>query len=105
MPPPISTNATEVLRTAGEVQIVLSDSQPNIVLDTQTGTEIIMGVTGINIVSPGGNIRIAGGTITIEASLIRLEAGIVEARMIRCDTIVANSVVGTAYTPGVGNLM
>lgn len=99
-----TTNATEIIRTTGGVQILLTDSPPTISLDTQTGTKIVMGATGVNIVSAGANIRIEGGVVTIEASLIKLEAGIVTARMIQCDTIVAGSVIGASYTPGAGNI-
>lgn len=102
---PVATNNTEIIRTTGEVQIVLSDSQPNIQLDTNDGTKIVMGATGVSIVSSGAKIRIEGGVITMEASLIKLDAGIVTAQMIRCTTIVAESVVGSSYTPGVGNIM
>lgn len=102
--PLVSTNASETLRTNGEVQIVLSESQPYIQLDTQQGTKIVMGMTSVSIVSAGGSIKIEGGTITISAGLINLEAPIVTANMIRCSTIVAESVIGASYTPGAGNV-
>jgi hypothetical protein len=104
MPPP-ATNSTEIIQTTGEVQIILSDSGPSISLETPTGTKILMGASDINIATPGGRIRIEGGTVTIDAAQIRLESAVVTARMIRCDTIIAENVVGSTYTPGVGNLM
>ena len=99
-----TTSTTEIIRTTGDVQIVLSDSQPNIYMDTQNGTKIVMGAAGVNIVAAGANIRIEAGIVTIDASLIKLEAGIVTARMIRCDTIIAENVIGASYTPGAGNI-
>ncbi len=102
MPPP---NNTEIIRTAGEVRIVLDDSGPSIKLETPTGTKIFMGAGDVTIKAAGGSIRIKGGVITIDAALIQLNAAMVTTRVLRCDTLIAESVVATSYTPGVGNLM
>lgn len=105
MPPPVGTSNTEIIRTTGEVQIVLSDSGPSITLETPTGTKILMGASDVHIKTPAGSIRIEGGSITINAAQIRLEAPLVTARILRCDTLIAESVVASVYTPGVGNIM
>lgn len=105
MPPPATTNSTEIIRTTGEVQIVLSDSGPSISLETPTGTKILMGATDIKINTPSGSIRIEGGVITLDAAQIRLESPMVTARVLRCDVLIAESVVGSSYTPGAGNIM
>ena len=102
MPPP---NNTEIIRTTGEVQIVLADSGPSITLETPTGTKIVMGAADVNIQAAGGSIRIQGGVITIDAGHIQLNAAMVSTRILRCDTLIAENVVATSYTPGVGNLM
>ena len=104
MPPPVATNSTEIIRTTGEVQITLSDSGPSISMETPTGSRIMIGATAITIASAAGRIVIDGGAITIDAAMIRLEAPVVTARLIRCDTIIAESVVGSSYTPGTGNI-
>lgn len=100
-----SPNNTEIIRTTGEVQIVLADSGPSITLETPTGTRILVGASDINIAAGGGSIRIAGGVIMIDAALIQLNAAMVTARVLRCDTLIAESVVAASYTPGVGNMM
>jgi len=102
MPP---TNNTEIIRTTGDVQIVLSDAGPSITLQTPTGSMIVIGASDINIEGAGGRIRIANGVISIDAAIIRLESAMVTARTIRCETLVAESVISNLYSPGVGNLM
>ena len=104
MPPP-PTNSTEIIRTTGEVQIVLSDSGPSILLETPAGTKVLMGATGIKINTPSGSIHIEGGVITLDAAQIRLESPMVTARILRCETLIADSVVSASYTPGAGNIM
>ena len=102
MPPP---NNTEIIRTTGDVQIVLSDSGPSITLETPTGSTIVIGASAINIQAGGASIRVAGGMVSIDAAVIKLESAMVEARTLRCDTLIAQSVISTLYSPGVGNLM
>ncbi len=99
------TRTTEVIRTTGEVKITLSDSGPSIEIETPTGTKVMVGASNINIATQAGSIRIEGATITIDAAQIRLEAPLVTARILRCDTLIAESVVATSYTPGAGNIM
>ncbi len=99
------TRATEIIRTSGEVMITLSDSGPSIELQTPTGTRILVGASDITIKTIAGSIKIEGATITIDAAQIRLDAPMVTARTIRCETIIAECVVGSSYTPGAGNIM
>lgn len=46
----------------------------------------------------------SAGPVRVAAPIVRLEAGMVEASgVLKCETLVANSVVASSYTPGVGN--
>ena len=98
------TRATEIIRTTGDVKITLSDAGPSIELQTPTGTKIMVGSASISIATQAGSIRIDGGTITIDAAQIRLESPMVTARILRCDTLIADMVVASSYTPGAGNI-
>ncbi len=46
------TRNTEVIRTTGDLKIVLSDADTSISLDTNLGSKIVLGVTGITIDAP-----------------------------------------------------
>ena len=60
-----------------------------------------MGVGG----DSDGPVTSAGGTTSINGSTISLNAPMTEsAGVIRADTIIANTVIGSSYTPGAGNL-
>ncbi len=98
-------NTVETIRTNGGVEIRLSDQAPNITLKTGDGTEITVDGTSVDIRAGGSRVRIAAGIVSIDAAQMQIDAPILTARLIRCDTIVATTVIGTSYTPGVGNLM
>ena len=45
------------------------------------------------------------GTVTVSAPMVRVEAGSAEVSgVLKCDTLIANSVVASSYTPGSGNI-
>ena len=51
-------------------------------------------------------VSASGGVVNIEASMINLNAPVVRADgILQTDTIIANTVVGSSYTPGAGNIM
>ena len=69
---------------------------------------------GINAVTVGGTVYVEAGTYTenvvlnksatLSGAQVNVDAMILNARMIRCDTIIANTVMGSSYTPGAGNI-
>lgn len=47
-----------------------------------------------------------GGDITITAPIINIDCAMTQTTgVVQCDTIIANSVIGSSYTPGAGNVM
>ncbi|RZA21717.1 MAG: hypothetical protein EOP93_02380 [Lysobacteraceae bacterium] len=68
------------------------------------GVSILVEDIKIRISSPGCTLEVCGGVITLSGAQVNMETMILNARTIRCDTIIANSVVGASYTPGAGNV-
>jgi hypothetical protein len=60
-------------------------------------TEIASGGSAVRA-TPGG-VQIEGGMVNVDSAMIRTP-GVMQA-----DTLIANTVVASAYTPGAGNLM
>lgn len=51
------------------------------------------------------SMRIAANRFAVNAGDVKFEAGQVDCSgAVKCDTIVANSVVGSSYAPGAGNI-
>jgi hypothetical protein len=64
-------------------------------------------------IKPGGRVDITAPAVvsincssfSVSAGKIDLDAGMTAASgVVKCDTIIANSVVGSSYTPGAGNI-
>ncbi len=96
----ISTSGKLVL--AADKRLVISGSEGVTVQCAANVMDLSM-----NRISMGSS-----STLEIAASTIKLEAGTIQADtsmmrnsgVIKCDTIIANSVVGSSYTPGAGNI-
>jgi uncharacterized protein involved in type VI secretion and phage assembly len=127
-PPPDTANAAndrKLIRSRSGVQITFDDraGQERLVIDTPGGQVITLhgGSGSIEIVDGnGGSVRLASdgiqvnatGKVTIRASRIEIDAGELRVNagmslfsgVVRCDTLISNSVVSTSYTPGAGNI-
>ena len=93
-----------VLRSPGGTEVRVSDESPHISIRSLVGIGITVDGGRIRITSPGCSIEVDGATITLSGAQVTVDAMILNARMIRCDTIIANTVMGSSYTPGAGNI-
>jgi len=63
------------------------------------------GGAGGAVTSDGGNTTITGGTVTIDGGTVQINAAMTQASgVLQADTLIANSVVASSYTPGAGNV-
>lgn len=100
-----STGAVKLtLSTPGGHSLVFDDAGRSVTATDSSGNIIKMDSGGISIT--------AAAKVKVDAALIQASAGMVtvDAAMskfsgvVQCDTLIANAVVGTSYTPGLGNL-
>ena len=94
--------ATLQLKNRAGHQIALNET--TVTIQDTNGNIITLDATGIHI-QGAASIRLDCSQLALTASQISLNTGMVKATgVIQCDTIIANSVVGSSYTPGVGNI-
>ena len=94
--------ATLQLKNRAGQQIALNET--NVIIQDTNGNTITLDAAGIHIQSTA-SIRLDCSQLALSAGQIVLNAGMVKATgVIQCDTLIANSVVGSSYTPGVGNI-
>lgn len=112
------------LVTPAGSKIVLDDQEgPKITTETSSGYHITIDESGggeITIDKGGDSIKIDSSGITITASakvevnagqvnvsagMVKVDAGMSQfSGVVKCDTLISNSVVSTSYTPGAGNV-
>ena len=94
-------SSIQLQNRAGQ-QIALNET--NVIIQDTNGNTITLDAAGIHIQGSAA-IRLDCSQLALTAGQISLNAGMVKATgVIQCDTIIANSVVGSSYTPGAGNI-
>ena len=118
------TDDTYSVTTPAGVKIRIDDANgPEIEIETPTGAHMTITDEGngeITLERGGESITLSETTISItssvtvevdatqvnvSASMVQVDAGMSNfSGVVKCDTLIATSVVGTSYTPGAGNI-
>ncbi len=68
------------------------------------GSRIVIDTTGITIDSPG-RIQANASQVDVSAGMVNVNAAMSKfSGIVQCDTLISNTVISSAYTPGAGNV-
>ena len=92
------------IQTPGGRRLRLTDyAGGSIKIEDSGGNSIELKNTGITL-SSSATVRIDASTIELTTAMIDVQSGIAKfSGVVQCDTLIANSVVSSSYTPGAGN--
>ena len=83
-------------------QIALNDA--SVIIQDTNGNIITLDAAGSHIQS-AAKLNIDRAQLTVSTGQVTIDSGMVKVSgVVQCDTIIANSVIGSSYTPGVGNI-
>ena len=93
-----------ILETPGGQKLTMKDGAGSVEIDDSNGNSIKLESSGITVT--------ASARLTLKASMVAVSAGMVtvDAAMskfsgvVQADTVISNTVVSAAYTPGAGNI-
>lgn len=95
---------TLTLETPGGQKLVLKDGPGSIEVKDSNGNSVKMDPSGITV-NASAKVTINASTIEISAGMVTVNAGMSKfSGVVKADTVVATTVVGTSYTPGAGNI-
>jgi uncharacterized protein involved in type VI secretion and phage assembly len=85
-------------------KVALNDGPNSVTVSDSNGNSIKMEAGGITITS-SAKVTINASTAEISASMLTVNAGMSKfSGVVQADTVIANSVISTSYTPGAGNI-
>ena len=97
-------DASLVIETPGGQRVTLDDSPGSVRIKDANGNSVTLATSGITI-NASAKITLNASTVEVSAGMITVDAGMSKfSGVVQCDTIIANSVVGSSYTPGAGNI-
>jgi uncharacterized protein involved in type VI secretion and phage assembly len=100
------TDGSERLRleTPGGQIVTLADGPGTITIEDANNNTVTLDSGGVTI-QCSAKVSITGSSLEVSASQVTVNAGTSTfSGLVKCDTLVATSVVGTSYTPGAGNM-
>lgn len=92
------------LRTPGGQAVSLQDQGSSVEITAAGGTRIRLTPKGVEITAPG-EVSVTGAMVNVSAAQVKLNAAMTTASgVLKCDSLIANTVVAQSYTNGAGNV-
>ena len=92
------------LTTPQGYSISINDSNGGEIDIKREGQSIKLSSSEVNITS-SATVTVNASRVNISASMVQVDAGMSKfSGVVQADTVIANAIVGTTYTPGAGNM-
>ncbi|MDD2668672.1 MAG: type IV secretion protein Rhs, partial [Zoogloea sp.] len=93
-----------IVETPGGQKITLKDGPGSIVIEDASGNSIKLETSGITITA-AAKVTVKAPQVDVSAGMVKVDAAIAKfSGIVKCETLIATSVVSTSYTPGAGNI-
>jgi phage gp45-like len=94
-----------IIETSSGQRITLNELSPSVLIEDANGNTIRLDASGISIaststlqISSAVNVALTAPAVTVSSPMAKF-TGVLQA-----DTVMANSVIASSYTPGAGNI-
>lgn len=93
-----------VIETPAGHSITIDDSGAGEITIDRSGDQVKWSSDGISI-SSALKVKVEAAQVEVSAGMVKVDAAMSKfSGVVKCDTLIATSVVGTTYTPGAGNV-
>jgi uncharacterized protein involved in type VI secretion and phage assembly len=93
-----------VLETPGGQRVTLADGPGAITVEDASGNRVTLETSGITI-QAAANVTVQAAKVEVSAGMVTVDAAMAKfSGVVKCETLIATSVVATSYTPGAGNI-
>jgi len=93
-----------IIETASGQRITLQQTSASVLIEDANGNAIRLDPAGITITA-AAKVVVSTSQVEINASALTVNAATAKfSGVLQTDTLIANSVVASSYTPGAGNL-
>lgn len=98
------TNGSMTLETPGGQRISMQDGPGTVRIEDTHGNAVSLSPSGVKV-SAASKVELSASTVEISASALTIHAPMSQFDgVVKCDTLISNSVVSASYTPGAGNM-
>ena len=95
---------TLTMETPGKQKITLKDGPGEILIEDSNGNSVKLHTGGIDVVA-GATVKVQAAKVDVTAGMVNVDTAMAKfSGVVKCEVLQATMVVGTSYTPGVGNV-
>ena len=95
---------TFIAETPGGQKVTLKDGPGSITIEDSNGNSIKLETSGITITA-AANVKVNAAKVDVSAGMVNVDTAMAKfSAIVKCETLIATSVVSTSYTPGAGNI-
>lgn len=92
------------VKTPNGYRIQVTDDNGGEILIEKGSEEIKLSTSGVEIKS-SSKVKVEAPQVEVQAAMVKVDAGMSQfSGIVKCDTLISNSVVSASYTPGAGNI-
>jgi len=92
------------VKTPNGYHLQITDEGGGEILIQRDSEEIKLSSSGVEI-KASSKVKVEAPQVEVQASMVKVDAGISQfSGVVKCDTLISNSVVSASYTPGAGNI-
>ena len=100
------TQGTETLtmETPGGQKITMKDGPGEIKIEDSNGNTIKLHTGGIDVTA-SAIVKVQASKVDVSAGMVNVDTAMAKfSGVVKCETLIATTVVGTSYTPGAGTI-
>jgi uncharacterized protein involved in type VI secretion and phage assembly len=92
------------IETPGGAKATLTDASGGSITFDVAGNTVTMDTQGVTV-ETAAKVKVSAAQVEVSAGMVKVDAGMSQfSGVVKCDTLITNSVVSTSYTPGAGNI-
>lgn len=93
-----------VVETPGGQKVTLEDGGSSVTVQDANGNSVVLGPARMTIMA-ASEIALTAPVIKLTAAMVKVNASMAKfSGIVKCQTLITNSVVSSSYTPGAGNI-
>jgi uncharacterized protein involved in type VI secretion and phage assembly len=95
---------TLTLETPGGQRITLKDGPGQVTIEDSNGNSVKLAPDGITV-QAAAKVAVQAAKVEVSAGMVNVDAAMATfSGVVKCDTLISNTVMSTTYTPGAGNI-
>ena len=93
-----------IAETPGGQKVTLKDGPGAITIEDSNGNSVKLEAAGITITA-SAKVTVNASQVSVSAGMVQVDAAMSKfSGVVKCDTLIATTVVASTYTPGAGNI-